>query len=428
MIIFGTNGNDILNGGPEYDAIYGLGGDDRISGWTTFTDHYFSRRDLLVGGGGRDRLIASASNTLWGDDQTTRFTDTRVSWTSAGNGAAGWHVGDFNGDGRDDIFSYEPGRSGADMFLSNGSTVTTGFQYAGSWTGAGNGADGWRVGDFNGDGRDDIFRYEPGQSGADMFLSTGTSFQYAGSWTGAGNGTMGWSVGDFNGDGKDDIFRYEPGRSGAEMFLSNGTSFDFAGSWTGAGVDADGWRIGDFNGDGRDDILRDIDGAQVFLSTGSSFEPSLVGNGQQSGVEPWYVGNFDGNPGDDLLRYAPGRSGAEVFVASLPAGPAVTGERGSDVFWFGRSSFGGGGTAVSDLSGSVIRDFETSGPNHDVIEINGHSGLKTFEQVLAIAYQSGPNTMINYSEMGPGNHLFTSLLTLENVWLANLTADNFLFS
>jgi hypothetical protein len=42
----------------------------------------------------------------------------------------------------------------------------------------------------------------------------------------------GWYVGDFNGDGKDDIFRYCPSnrpcgsvKSGAEVFLSTGTGF-----------------------------------------------------------------------------------------------------------------------------------------------------------------------------------------------------------
>ena len=62
----------------------------------------------------------------------------------------------------------------------------------GSWTGAGHGTDGWYVGDFNGDGNDDIFRYVAGTSGADVFLSNGTKFVYSGSWTGSGHGTDGW--------------------------------------------------------------------------------------------------------------------------------------------------------------------------------------------------------------------------------------------
>jgi hypothetical protein len=159
-----------------------------------------------------------------------------------------------------------PGSSGADVFLSDG----TQFNRVGSWTGHGHGTDGWYIGDFNGDGKDDIFRYVPGSSGADVFLSDGTQFNRVGSWTGAGHGTDGWYVGDFNGDGKDDIFRYVPGTSGADVFLSNGTnSFIHSGSWTGSGNGTDGWYVGDFNGDAKDDIFRYVpgsSGAEVFLA------------------------------------------------------------------------------------------------------------------------------------------------------------------
>ena len=53
-----------------------------------------------------------------------------------------------------------------------------------------------------------------------MFLSDGRRFSHSGSWTGAGQGSDGWYRGDFDGDGKDDIFRYRPGYSGAEVFLA----------------------------------------------------------------------------------------------------------------------------------------------------------------------------------------------------------------
>jgi hypothetical protein len=236
------------------------------------------------------------------------------SWTGAGHGADGWYVGDFNGDGKDDIFRYVPGVSGAQVFLSSGVK----FNYDGSWTGAGHGADGWYVGDFNGDSYDDIFRYVPGVSGAQVFLSNGAMFIYAGSWTGAGHGADGWYVGDFNGDGFDDIFRYVPGVSGAEMFLSDGGKFNYNGSWTGAGHGTDGWYLGDFDGDGFDDIFRyvpGISGAQVFLSDGVKFNYDSSWTGAGHGTDGWYIGDFDGDGRDDIFRYVPGLSGAHMFLS-----------------------------------------------------------------------------------------------------------------
>jgi hypothetical protein len=233
------------------------------------------------------------------------------SWTGAGKAGAGWFIGDFNGDGKKDIFRYYPGVSGADMFLSDG----TQFNSVGSWTGAGYGSDGWYVGDFNGDGRSDIFRYLPGVSGADMFLSDGTQFNSVGSWTGAGYGSDGWYVGDFNGDGKDDIMRYTPGM-GSEVFLSDGTQFVSAGIWTGAGYGSDGWYVGDFNGDGKDDIMRYIPsiGSEVFLSDGTQFVSAGIWTGAGNGADGWYVGDFNGDGKDDIMRYTPG-VGSEVFLS-----------------------------------------------------------------------------------------------------------------
>lgn len=130
-------------------------------------------------------------------------------------------MGDFDGDGRSDIFRYVPEVTGAEVFLSNGRS----FVRAGGWTGAGYGTapGGWYVGDFNGDGRSDLSRYIFDISGADLFLSTGASFTPAGSWTPAGYGSApnGWYLGDFNGDERTDLFRYMPEvSSGADVWLS----------------------------------------------------------------------------------------------------------------------------------------------------------------------------------------------------------------
>ncbi len=248
-------------------------------------------------------------------------------WTDAEHGADGWAVGDFNGDGKDDLMRYFPGGAGSEVFLSNG----TRFVKSGSWTGVGNGTDGWTVGDFNGDGKDDLLRYIPGVSGGEVFLSDGARFVESGSWTGAGNGTDGWIVGDFNGDGKDDLLRYLPGESGGEVFLSDGARFVESGSWTGLGNGREGWFSADFNGDGKADLMRYLRGmmsVEVLLSSGSSFVYDGAWSKAGMGDGYWLAGDFNGDGRGDLLRFIDRALILEVLSGSCPdAGELIRGER-----------------------------------------------------------------------------------------------------
>jgi hypothetical protein len=134
--------------------------------------------------------------------------------------------------------------------LSNGSFLSTALTNAGTaWSIAG-------VGDFNGDGRDDIlWRSDNGvitdwlgqADGSFEGNSDNAFYQLSTSWSVAGTG-------DFNGDGRDDIlWRHESGVIANWLGQANG---GFASNITAPAPS--GWsvaNIGDFNGDGRDDIL-----------------------------------------------------------------------------------------------------------------------------------------------------------------------------
>jgi serralysin len=166
-------------------------------------------------------------------------------------------IGDFNGDNRDDIlFRKADGTitnwlgTASGGFIDNSSNLFTTVDNAFKVVG---------VGDFNGDGRDDI-----------LFRSAnGAIFNFLGTASGGviNNGDNIYTVvdnvwhvagiGDFNGDGMDDILWRN----------DSGAIFYFLGTATG-GVSNNGnasysamslaWEIaaiGDYNGDGRDDIL-----------------------------------------------------------------------------------------------------------------------------------------------------------------------------
>ncbi len=211
-----------------------------------------------------------------------------------------WLAGDFDGDGRTDlvnVFQYssvnDPAQARLFLLTDSGfqeqSAMATFAEY---WEGQR-----WLVGDFNGDGRDDLVDvYGADVNGeqtatAWVSLSTGTGFEYqssfdrlAGFWD-----RQRWLVGDFNGDGRDDLVDvYGADVDGKEtatawVHLSTGSGFEYrssvdrlAGFW-----DTQRWLVGDFNGDGRDDLVdvygADVNGEQtatawVHLSTGSGFE------------------------------------------------------------------------------------------------------------------------------------------------------------
>jgi subtilisin family serine protease len=130
-------------------------------------------------------------------------------------------------------------------------------------------------GDVNGDGRDDIIRFDPASYNVYFALSLGNAFSPVQKWYGLfANSTDTFDMGDANGDGRDDIIRFA--RQGRDVYvaLSRGSTFDPFQKWHGA-FPSDGTpSVGDINGDGKDDIIlfarqgRDVYAA---LSLGNSF-------------------------------------------------------------------------------------------------------------------------------------------------------------
>jgi hypothetical protein len=136
-------------------------------------------------------------------------------------------VGDVNGDGKADVVAFSRGRgANVTVALSTGRS----FGRPTRWTGlfaSGGALPG--LGDVNGDGRDDLVAFgRDGGAQVTVALSTGRSFRRAranwlDSW--ATNGAVP-GIGDFDGDGSDDIAAFTRGGT-ADVFvaLSTGRSF-----------------------------------------------------------------------------------------------------------------------------------------------------------------------------------------------------------
>ncbi|MCH9695555.1 MAG: VCBS repeat-containing protein [Gammaproteobacteria bacterium] len=230
-------------------------------------------------------------------------------------------IGDFNGDGADDIFNPWP-----NFFMSTAGDNRAYYFYGFFMPGitppnalVEAREDPWGAtnytfaGDFNGDGTEEIVTFI---SGLALFMpqplqnSSVVSFPVANDW-GAGNYTF---AGDFNGDGIDDIASAagssvymklgspgtictSPSQTGCDRFTST--------TWSGA---TNQWGsgyytfAGDFNGDGRADIAS-MSGSTAYmkLSTGSGFTSAawpIQGTWGASGYT--FAGDFNGDGLDDI--------------------------------------------------------------------------------------------------------------------------------
>jgi Ca2+-binding RTX toxin-like protein len=174
------------------------------------------------------------------------------------NAAGGWQfadTGDFNGDGKTDLLMINGTTNGVAVWQMDGTQVTanpqvgvmpSGFHFA-------------STGDFNGDGKTDLLMINDTTHDVSIWQMNGTQVTSA-TTVGTINAAAGWhfaGVGDFNGDGKTDLFFLNDTTHGAAVWQMNGNQVT-ASPQIGTINAAAGWHfadIGDFNGDGKSDLL-----------------------------------------------------------------------------------------------------------------------------------------------------------------------------
>ncbi|MDR7083045.1 GH25 family lysozyme M1 (1,4-beta-N-acetylmuramidase) [Arthrobacter ginsengisoli] len=230
-------------------------------------------------------------------------------------------VQDFNGDGKGDLLARKP--DGTLWFYPGNGTGSYGSaKRIGDY--------GWDafdafagVGDFNGDGKNDLVARKPDGT-LWLYAGTGRVDSASNGYAGARKiGLSGWEIfdtitgaGDLNGDGRNDLLARQ---SNGALWLYKGTGkVDAANSGYQGGVKVGdyGWEAfdqlfgaGDFNADGRNDLLaRRPDGTLWFYAGDGSGKPGAavrIGTGwnvYDRVLNGWNL-NGDGNP--DLVARRP---------------------------------------------------------------------------------------------------------------------------
>jgi hypothetical protein len=212
-----------------------------------------------------------------------------TNYTMTGSSTVGWEIGDFNGDGKTDLAHLWTG--GINTWTSNGNgTYTVSSPYLPSGYSMTSGI-GWKVADFNGDGKADLAHLWSG--GVNTWLSNGNGTYTVSSpykpsgYSMTSNVSLDFKVGDFNGDGKADLAHLWYG--GVNTWLSDGdgtytvsnpylpTDYNMA-----SGIE---FKVGDVNGDGKTDLLH--------LWTGGTNTWISNGDGTYSVSNPYKPTNYD---------------------------------------------------------------------------------------------------------------------------------------
>ena len=251
-------------------------------------------------------------------------------------------VGDFDGDGYEDILFYSTGNQEVVLWGGLNATFTnipSNKQVGGTYTPL--------VGDFNGDGYHDVLWYAPGS--ANEVIHWGNPSR---SFTGSPSnkqigGTYTPLVGDFDGDGYHDILWYSPGSTN-EVVHWGQASGDFTGATSNKQIGGTYTPLtGDFDGDGRHDVLWYAPGLAnevVHWGQASRNFTGSTSNKQVSGTYRPLSGDFDGDGFDDVFWY--------------------TSNSPSDVVHWGQASRDFTGSTTTSINGSyhpVSGDFDADG-------------------------------------------------------------------
>jgi len=226
----------------------------------------------------------------------------------------GWKTGYFNTDSLVDLIEF---RQDTAFYVRIASDTGYGaFGPPQRWGGSSSSIplNRYRIGDVNGDNRDDLIAFDAGGS-IYVWVAGSSSFSARATWGSHGVSSSAdvrrFRVADVSGDGATDILIFAPATSAPYSFTvctSSGTAFNSCVPWGSNGADLDTWRykVADFTNDGKADVVSFETGGPgqriyVWASTGSGF-PSIPSQWATNGADlakryrpGWWQGKQSGD-------------------------------------------------------------------------------------------------------------------------------------
>jgi hypothetical protein len=355
-------------------------------------------QDMAVANEGSDEFFLNGSVSVFlgnGDGTFQAAVNFR-----AGTGPASVAVGDFNGDGVQDlaVANEGPFSNNVSVLLGNGDGT---FQRAVDYS-TGTTPLSVAVGDFNGDGVQDLAVTNAGSNNVSVLLGNGDgTFQAAVNYnTGAWSQSV--AVGDFNADGVQDLAVANVDSNNVSVLLGNGDGTFQAAVNFRAGTGPVSVAVGDFNGDGVQDLAVANEGsfpnftdssvsvllgngngtfqAAVNYSTGAGSFSVTVGDFNGDGVQDLAVANVDSNNVSVLLGNGDGTFQAAVNYRTGIGSQVVDGKIGVT-----RS------VTVGDFNSDGVQDLAVTNGGSDNVSVFIGNGDGTFQS--AVNFGAGTNTL-----------------------------------
>jgi hypothetical protein len=292
-------------------------------------------------------------------------------------------VGDFNGDGKQDLAAPDANSGNVWILLGNGAG---GFAIASNF-GVGIEPLSVVVGDFNGDGNQDLAVVNFSSNNVSVLLGGGTGGFGTATNFDVGANPRSISMGDFNGDGNQDLVTANQFTSSLSVLLGNGAGGFVAANTLSAGTNPESVAVGDFNGDGKPDLASANFNSSVSIFLGNGAGGFSAAINFSAGINPTSVavGEFNGDGKQDLAVANFNSSNVSVLL-----GLGTGSFSGPTNFEVGTRP---GSVAVGDFNGDGKQDLAVANFDSANVSVLFGDGLGGFSAATNFDIGSGPNSV-----------------------------------